>query len=280
MDPGIISILAVISGAIVTLLAPLISNWQSSRDEEKKWTREKNAEKDRRSNELLREIYGNCLASLASKPIDRSKAAKWLQLLLIYYPSRNSDKCIDEYNSINTLVSMVVQGKENDVILDILHQLIVEMAAVDPRLKVNGEPRERSALYWGTKGRMQSYFGNYEKAIELFDKALGLSQNYPVAYIEKGIALSALAKYEEAIKCFDKAIGLQPHSEEAWTRKGIALNGLSKHEDAVKSFDEAIRLNKRYLKAWIGKGDTLMKLNRIDDAKEAYSRAEELKDHK
>ncbi len=129
--------------------------------------------------------------------------------------------------------------------------------------------------------------GNYDKAIEYYEKAIELKQDYAKAWYSKGLALhklgrdeKALKAYEEALKAYDKATELKQDDANAWYGKGLALHELGRDEEARKAYEEAL---KAYDKAtelkqddWYNKGFALFKLGRREEAGKAFEKAKEL----
>ena len=80
-----------------------------------------------------------------------------------------------------------------------------------------------TAEEWNERGCRFFESGDYEKAIECFDQAIGLNQNYTDAYLNRGLAFWHLKHDERAIEDFEKVIALNPCSDLACR----ALNALS-----------------------------------------------------
>ena len=59
-------------------------------------------------------------------------------------------------------------------------------------------------------------------------KAIQNSEVATLAYINKGLALSALGKKEQAVNCYDQAIKINPNYSDAYYNKGNALFDLGK----------------------------------------------------
>ena len=55
--------------------------------------------------------------------------------------------------------------------------------------------------------------GEYQNAINSFDKAISLNQNDPDLWNMKGIALRSLGRYNEAIECFNKSLEIDPRDK-------------------------------------------------------------------
>ena len=66
----------------------------------------------------------------------------------------------------------------------------------------------------------------------------------------KGIALGNQGNYDEAIEAFDKAIELDPKWAMPWRDKGNALRKLGKPDEAIQALDKAIELNPEWATPW------------------------------
>ena len=96
---------------------------------------------------------------------------------------------------------------------------------------VSAEPAEE----WGEKGRSFIVSGEYEKAIECFNKAveecykaIELDPNDADAYNSSGFAYLCLGPDERAIKDLNREIELDPNIDEAYTNRNLAFLALSK----------------------------------------------------
>ena len=118
--------------------------------------------------------------------------------------------------------------------------------------------------------------GDYEKAIEHYDKAIGLSPHIAQTYNNRGIAKSKLERYEEAIEDFNKAISINPRDDKAYNNRGIAKGKLEKYEEAIADFNEAIRLNPQHAEAYHGRGNICKEIREYEKARVDLQRAFEL----
>ncbi len=64
-------------------------------------------------------------------------------------------------------------------------------------------------------GKKQLEDGQYNDALNLFQKAILLNQNDPDLWNLKGIALRSLGRYNEAIECFNKSLEIDPRDKNA-----------------------------------------------------------------
>ena len=60
--------------------------------------------------------------------------------------------------------------------------------------------------------------GQYQQAIEAYDKAIKLNPNVAIGYGHRGLSYLGLGQNERAIEDFDKAIELDPDNAEAYNK--------------------------------------------------------------
>lgn len=120
-------------------------------------------------------------------------------------------------------------------LLDDLHQYDSAIEYINAAIKLK---REDDSFY--VKGNILRDMGNFEEAIEEYDKAIELCEvEIKLSRIlnNKGIALRNVKKYSEAVQCYDKVIALnQENCSAAWNNKGLALFYDEKLNDAKQSF--------------------------------------------
>jgi len=64
-------------------------------------------------------------------------------------------------------------------------------------------------------GKKQLEDGQYDDALNLFQKAILLNRSDPDLWNLKGITLRSLGRYNEAIECFNKSIEIDPRDKNA-----------------------------------------------------------------
>ena len=64
-------------------------------------------------------------------------------------------------------------------------------------------------------GKKQLEDGQYDDALNLFQKAILLNRSDPDLWNLKGITLRSLGRYNEAIECFNKSLEIDPRDKNA-----------------------------------------------------------------
>jgi tetratricopeptide (TPR) repeat protein len=129
-------------------------------------------------------------------------------------------------------------------------------------LEVAGEtPRGRIQM-----GAALAYMGNPDAAIEQYRRALVLSPNDYLAYLQWGNTLSRVGRYSDAVGPLEKSIELNPRSAEGHDKLGIALVRSGRPGEGEKHFREAIRLDSGDDLYYCHLGFSLMEQKRMVEA--------------
>ena len=73
-----------------------------------------------------------------------------------------------------------------------------------------------------------SDLGQYERAIQDYNKAIQLNPNYAEAYNNRGWAYYCLKQYGKALKDFEKALELNPNFTLAKNNREVCLKAMGK----------------------------------------------------
>src|SRR5690348_1014476 len=110
--------------------------------------------------------------------------------------------------------------------------------------------------------------GDYDGAIDKYDKALVMDKDNLFALEEKAYTLMAQKKYEEAIELCKKAIEVHPGEEylsTAYITYGNALDGLKKTDQSIAVYDEGIKAFPDEYQLHYNKGITLSSVKKYDE---------------
>lgn len=112
----------------------------------------------------------------------------------------------------------------------------------------------------------------YMKALDFFDQAIMLKEDYDVPWRFKGNTLDEMGYHEQALECYKHALELFPESDETWFSLGSCLFSLGRYSEEVICYDRALQYNPAMQKALINKGSTLHRLGRFQEALEIYDK--------
>jgi tetratricopeptide (TPR) repeat protein len=135
------------------------------------------------------------------------------------------------------------------------------------------EPLTTNGSILDGKGAALDSPGEYQDALEYYDRALAIDPDNVSALDGKGAALFYLGREEEAIVNFDRALAIDPDDTNALTNKGTALAGLGRYEEAIGYFDRILTIDPNYIPALVNKGAALGNLGRHQEAMEYFETA-------
>jgi Flp pilus assembly protein TadD len=141
------------------------------------------------------------------------------------------------------------------------------------------EFRPESVQPWLGKGLALRCLERYAESRQAYERALELKPDRAqkaVLYSEMGRVLHSMGEYAEALKWLERALRLDPEEEETWGYKGMTLLELGRAEDALGCFEHVLTNNPQSGRAWYWKGIVLDSLGRHAEASEAYERASRL----
>ena len=135
-------------------------------------------------------------------------------------------------------------------------------------------PDDAEAYY----NRGNAYHGKdkYDCAIQDYDKAIELEPDYAKAYGNRGNAYHGKGEYDHAIQDFDKVIEINPDDTKAYSNRGSTYNAIGKHGRAIQDCDKAIELNPDYAEAYGNRGNAYHGKGEHDRAIQDYDKAIEL----
>ncbi|MEO9594613.1 tetratricopeptide repeat protein [Rhodopirellula bahusiensis] len=133
--------------------------------------------------------------------------------------------------------------------------------------------------FYFNRGRSRRLTGAYEDAIEDFNIALRLDDQYVKAYRLRGHSWADRGDYLRALADFDNAIRIGPGSADDFHNRGNAWVSLGKFRKAIKDFTRAIRLepnNTDIAKTYNSRGIAWKRKGRYAKTLADYERALEL----
>ena len=131
-------------------------------------------------------------------------------------------------------------------------------------------------LNWYWLGRSYNDNEQYQEAINSGLKATQLNPDYAGNWFELGGAYRDNKQYQNAINSYLKATQLNPNDDEYFVSLGWVYYDMELYKDAMQSFIEALKLNASNSNAYYGIGKIFMESSQYDKAKDAIKKAIEL----
>ena len=118
--------------------------------------------------------------------------------------------------------------------------------------------------------------GQVSAVLEVIGPILEGSPKNADLWCMKGVALGSSGDHLGALECFDRAIDLNNEFFSAWYHKGVALTVLGRYPEAVAAYERASSLEQRDASTAFNLGTVLWELERWDEAIRELRRAERL----
>jgi tetratricopeptide (TPR) repeat protein len=115
--------------------------------------------------------------------------------------------------------------------------------------------------------------GDYDQAIESYEKAIELNPKDALAYRNMGIGYKNKGNYDQAIASYEKAIELNPKYALAYHNMGISYAKKGEYDKAISSYKKAIELNPKYTLAYYNMGNNYGNKGEYDKAIASYEKA-------
>ena len=130
------------------------------------------------------------------------------------------------------------------------------------------------ALYRGLSAADK---GDFDKAIQNYDKAIELKPDFFGAYNNRGVAYGEKHDFDKAIKDFTTAIELKPDFFGAYNNRGVAYGEKHDFDKAIQNYDKAIEIKPDYTEAYNNRGFAYDEKHDFDKAIQNYDKAIEIK---
>jgi len=118
--------------------------------------------------------------------------------------------------------------------------------------------------------------GQYNEAMEYFEKAVARFPESAEAYYNLGVSKLRAGKTDQAIATLEKTVQLKPDLTEAYFALGECYFNKGESDRAIKVFSRTLDLNGQNAKSYYNLGIVYYRLNRVDEAISAFERSIEL----
>jgi predicted negative regulator of RcsB-dependent stress response len=118
--------------------------------------------------------------------------------------------------------------------------------------------------------------GEYQNAINRYDKLIWINANWDFNYNNRGLAYSDLGDKQNAISDYNQAIQLNPNYADAYYNRGNAYSYLGDKQNAISDYTQAIQLDPKNANAYTGRGYAYSDLGDKQNAIADFQKAAEL----
>jgi tetratricopeptide (TPR) repeat protein len=119
----------------------------------------------------------------------------------------------------------------------------------------------------------QSELGNYNAALDNYNRVLAINPGFAEALNNRGNTLQKLGRFDDALESYERALALKPDYAEALNNRGNALHNLKRFDEALESLEQALEIRSDYADTLNNRGVIFQELGRFDEALECYQRA-------
>ena len=135
-----------------------------------------------------------------------------------------------------------------------------------------------SANIWYNMGFAYNKLEQHEKAIQAYEYAYLIDEQFSSALFNKGKTHLELEQMQEAIDCFRGVLKIEGPCPDSYTQIGAAYSQVKGHEkQALHFYQTALQENPKHSEAWFGMGCHYLRENKTEKAIKLIQKAIELK---
>ena len=106
------------------------------------------------------------------------------------------------------------------------------------------------ALAFTARGDAYNRKGEYDRAIQDYDRSLKLKPDDPDALINRGIAYMGKDQCDLAIRGFDRALEIRPDDANALFNRGLCYFETAQYDHALQDYDRVVKLKPDFVGAF------------------------------
>tara|TARA_B100000787_G_C16192681_1_gene298508 strand:+ start:1275 stop:3038 length:1764 start_codon:yes stop_codon:yes gene_type:complete len=139
-------------------------------------------------------------------------------------------------------------------------------------IKLLSEEFQSNPLLINISGACFNSLGQYENAIESYEKAIAINPDYVDAHYNLGNIYRQIDQLDNAIECHQRVIDINPSHEEAQYNLGVSLFESGFLFEAIDHFEKALVINPKNIEAQINLGNIFVELDQTYEAIEQYEK--------
>ncbi|MBI5473454.1 MAG: tetratricopeptide repeat protein [Ignavibacteriae bacterium] len=201
--------------------------------------------------------------------LDPGFAMALTRLAYVHFRSSDEDSARRLIGRAVQLQSVVTEREQLYIRLfdNLIHYRNNTAAAVADSL-IEMYPREAEAYVM--RGNFYELNKKYEKAVELYEKAVKVDTSFAPAVMSLGYAYSARGDQGLAVQAMERYIRLEPTAADPRASYGDILLRTGRYDEALDQFRKSLELKPDYWYAINRIGDVYTILGRLNDAEKQY----------
>jgi tetratricopeptide (TPR) repeat protein len=126
-------------------------------------------------------------------------------------------------------------------------------------IQANQDSPKRLATAFNNRGVAYKFKGEYDRALEDYDRAILLNPSFANAYNNRGVIYRLKGDYDRAIRDYDQAIWLDSNIPAVFYNRAIARIEKQDYDHALSDFEMVLRFNPKNSLALYGRGIARLK---------------------
>ncbi|MBA3704951.1 MAG: tetratricopeptide repeat protein [Bacteroidetes bacterium] len=135
-----------------------------------------------------------------------------------------------------------------------------------------------SKIAYNNRGYMYNEFGQYDQAIEDFNRGMQIDPKFFRLYLNRGLSYQRKKDYQNALADYTKSIELDTSEGQSFFNRGVIYTDmLNKYDLGILDFKRALIKNPDNVDGMVNMGVAYYKSEKYDLAMEQYNKAQKLK---
>lgn len=196
----------------------------------------------------------------AAEGPDKEEKRRWLSDLRQEY-----DQFLEAWQQLQELAELVPRGAVSVDAPKLPPDQIVRLS--DLLAGSNRLPATLLTAYdYATRGNAYHEAGDYEQALEAYNRALKLMPDHADALYNRGLTLRKLGRCDDALRDYDRALELKPDRPATLCNRGVALIRTQRYDDAIKDLNRALELRPNHDVALYNRACAYSLMGRFEEA--------------
>ena len=173
--------------------------------------------------------------------------------------------------AVNQTININPTQDQLDKVVKLYSSGQIQTALESLNVLINTFPQESSLF--NIRGACFKALNQIKPAIENFEKAIKIKQDYAEAHFNLGFMLNECGEFHKSILSYESAISYKPAYPAAHNNLGLIFLELGNLDSAVKSFEWAIAYSPNFAQAFNNLGATLQRLGQYNKAMGQFEQA-------